>query len=264
MLLGEPPRSQADLHFRLFGFPIRVHPFFWLVALVTGLRIDDPVEVFLWVLAVFASIIIHELGHAFTQRYYGGRPWITLYAMGGLAACDDCDRSPRSQMIISLAGPVAGFLFAGVVLLILLLSFRDIAPLTSEAPRLWFEQYQQDPIRLSVPLKMWLVEPFASIPLSRTIDYLLWINIWWGFLNLLPIYPLDGGRVARELFTLRGNTRVGIVRSLQLSMAASIAVGVYGLFRQQSLYLALVFGYLAYLNYRTIQAYQSYGSERSW
>ena len=66
---------------------------------------------------MFVSILVHELGHAFVQRYFGGRPWITLYGFGGLASCNDCDRSPRSQIIISLAGPLAGFLFAVVVMI---------------------------------------------------------------------------------------------------------------------------------------------------
>ena len=62
------------------------------------------------------------MGHAFLQRYYGGHPWITLYSFGGLASCNDCDRSPRSQILISLAGPVAGFLLAGLVIVVLRLT----------------------------------------------------------------------------------------------------------------------------------------------
>jgi Zn-dependent protease len=144
-----------------------------------------------------------------------------------------------------------------------LFSGREIAPLTRNTYEQWSQQYQQLPIFLSVPLRHWLVEPFHSMPLSQLVDHLLWINIWWGILNLLPIYPLDGGRIARELFTLRGDVRTGIVRSLQLSIAVAVGVGVYGLL-QNSLFTLLMFGYLAYLNYQSIQAYQSYGAERSW
>ena len=82
MLIGEPPPSQADMHFRLLGFPIRVHPFFWLVAVFlgvgTGKNETDPVELLTWVAVVFVSILIHELGHAIMKRAYGGHPWITL------------------------------------------------------------------------------------------------------------------------------------------------------------------------------------------
>ena len=121
MILAEPPPSQGDLHFRLFGFPVRVHPFFWLVCLIMGLRGSStpPAEVIAWLIAVFVSIVIHELGHAFLQRRYGGNPRIVLHGFGGLAICGDCDRSPRSQILISLAGPMAGFLFAGLLLVAL-------------------------------------------------------------------------------------------------------------------------------------------------
>ena len=112
-MLGEPPPTPADLHFRLFGFPIRVHPFFWVVILILGMGglgggQADPVETLIWVAVAFISILVHELGHAVLQRRYGGHPWITLYGMGGLSSCDDCDRSPVSQILISAAGPVAG------------------------------------------------------------------------------------------------------------------------------------------------------------
>jgi Zn-dependent protease len=233
MILGEPPPTPADLHFRLFGFPIRVHPFFWIVILILGMGgfgggKADPVETLIWVAVAFVSILVHELGHAVLQRRYGGHPWITLYGMGGLSSCDDCDRSPWSQILISAAGPTAGFLLAGGILLLI---------------------YSR------------LLEPMASPAVNIAIVYLLWINIWWGLINLLPIYPLDGGRIARELFTIKGNVRQGVVRSLWLSVVAAAVFGVFGLVILESLYMALIFGYLAYVNYRTIQAYQNYGPD---
>ena len=96
-MIGEPAPTQADLHFRAFGVPVRVHPWFWVIALLLGLgggERADPMETVIWVAVVFVSILVHELGHAFPQRFYGGHPRITLYSFGGLASCDDCDRSP--------------------------------------------------------------------------------------------------------------------------------------------------------------------------
>ena len=118
MLLGEPPASQADLHFRVFGFPVRVHPFFWVVALFMGLGSgrDDPQKILIWVGVVFVSVLLHEMGHASIQRLYGGHPWITLYGLGGLASCNDGPRSPGRRILVLLAGPGAGFLLAAVVL----------------------------------------------------------------------------------------------------------------------------------------------------
>ena len=65
---------------------------------------------------------------------------------------------------------------------------------------------------------------------------LLHVNILWGLVNLLPIYPLDGGQIARELFTL-GNPRAGIIQSLQLSAGAAVLVAAYALLNQRILHV---------------------------
>ena len=235
MLLGEPPPTQADLHFRLFGFPVRVHPFFWLVTLVLGMSGGpaDPLVTLIWIAVVFVSILVHELGHAVVQRCYGGHPWITLYGFGGLASCDDCDRSPRAQILISLAGPFAGFFQAGFVVSILIAMQR-------------IRRFELD----WVPV-IWV--PFGS-QLDLALLFLLFVNIAWGLVNLLPIYPLDGGRIAREVFTLV-NPRAGIVQSLQLSAGAAILVAVYA-FTRQLYFMCILFGFLAYGSFQTLQMYR--------
>ena len=98
MLLGEPPPSQGDIHFRLFGMPVRIHPFFWVTTLILGMGAGStpPAVVLSWIVAVLLSILVHELGHAAVQRHYGGHPKIVLYGLGGLSICDDCDRSGRN------------------------------------------------------------------------------------------------------------------------------------------------------------------------
>jgi stage IV sporulation protein FB len=97
-------------------------------------------------------------------------------------------------------------------------------------------------------------EPYASAPLNHLIGDLLQINILWGVINLFPIYPLDGGRIAREVFTL-GNPRQGIIQSLWLSVGTAALFAAWGLSRD-SIYTALMFGYLAYSSYQTLRAYQ--------
>jgi stage IV sporulation protein FB len=259
MLIGEPPPSPADLHFRLFGIPVRVHPWFWIVALMLGLSGEgpaDPLKTLVWVVVMFASVVIHELGHAFLQRRFGGRPWITLYGLGGLASCDDCDVSPRRQILISLAGPMAGFVFAAVVGLLVRASGRAIgfAPITGEFD--WESLGIQSAVIQPMILFNVYFEPMSSSLANSVVADLLQINILWGLVNLLPIYPLDGGRVARELFTL-GHSRRGIVQSLWLSIITAGAIAVFGLTRN-SIFTALMFGYLAYVNYQTLQSYQSH------
>jgi stage IV sporulation protein FB len=263
LILGEPPPSPGDLHFRLFGFPVRIHPFFWLVSLFLGIggRDDKPVDVLIWVIVVFVSILVHELGHAFLQRYYGGRPWITLYSFGGLASCDDCDRSPWPQIIIALAGPVAGFILAAIVFAVVALTGHAIG-FTLAAGRDLDSLMQELMVSREInrillqPLTLFAVyfEPFQSDVVNTVVSDLLQINIMWGILNLLPIYPLDGGRVARELFTLR-DARNGMIQSLQLSAGTAALVGVYALLNQK-IFMTLMFGFLAYGSFQTWQAYR--------
>src|SRR5262245_61282247 len=122
MLLGEPPPTQADLHFRLFGIPVRIQPFFWVSSLLLGMGAGpaDLPRTFVLVVFLFISILVHERGHATMQSVFGGHPRITLYGFGGLASCNDCDRTPWRQILISLAGPFAGFLLAAFVISVLM------------------------------------------------------------------------------------------------------------------------------------------------
>jgi stage IV sporulation protein FB len=90
--------------------------------------------------------------------------------------------------------------------------------------------------------------------LNEVIADLLQVNIMWGFINLFPIYPLDGGRIARELFTLR-DPRQGVIQSLQLSAGTAVLVAAYALLNQR-IYMCLMFGFLAYGSFQTLQAYR--------
>jgi Zn-dependent protease len=237
MLFGEPEPTQADLHFRVFGFPVRVSPYFWVGTLILHLGRGGPVapaDAAIWVAVVFVSILVHELGHAFLQRYYRGHPWITLYGFGGFSSCGDCDPRPRAQIIIALAGPLAGFLFAAIIILLMAVSGH-------------FDGFQLSWLPVGL---MPLESPYANL----TVFYLLYVNIWWGIINLLPVYPLDGGRVSRQLFLVR-NSYTGIVRSLKLSAIVGASVAAYALLTGQ-LYLCCMFAYLAYGSFQAVKAEQ--------
>jgi membrane-associated protease RseP (regulator of RpoE activity) len=179
------------------------------------------------------------------QSVYGGHPWITLYGLGGLASCNDCSRSPWRQIVISCAGPVAGFFFAAFVVSVLVALGRfqgfvlDWIPVRWD----WF-----DP-------QSFMQTGHASLR-DNLVFYLLYVNIMWGLVNLLPVYPLDGGQIARELFTLV-NPRAGIIQSLQLSAGVAVLLTAYAILNQ-SLYIALLFGYLAYSSFQTLQAYRNH------
>jgi stage IV sporulation protein FB len=251
MLLGEPPRSAWDLNFSLFGIPVRVHPLFWLVALVLGPiqseRADIMYAVVAWIVAAFICILVHELGHALVQRAYGYRPWITLYGLGGLASYDPgAVYQPRGsptvrEILISAAGPGAGFLLAGgMVLAVVLAGYRE---------------------------QLLFIGPFGVMPcvlqighdrFTEFLNYMFFICVLWGLVNLLPVYPLDGGQIAREVL-MRISPRHGIRQSLMLSVFTGVVLAIYGLLEWGSIWVALLFGYLAYGSYATLRAYGGRG-----
>ena len=109
------PTNTLRFEFSLLGIPVRVHPLFWLIILMLNGNLHDAGSVITWITAVFVSILVHELGHALVMRAYGFRPWITLYGLGGQASYDPRYASspkgsePLGQVLICLAGPVAGF-----------------------------------------------------------------------------------------------------------------------------------------------------------
>jgi stage IV sporulation protein FB len=238
VLLGEPARSQGDVNFRLFGIPVRIHPFFWIIGLLLGMN-NDVKGMIVWLVALFLCILVHELGHALVLRAFGVYSWITLYGMGGLASYDPAQaRSARAdgtlkQILISAAGPGAGFLLAALVFggVLLKASFTDNT-----------------------------VAPQAGIDyLAMFISYILFICVVWGIVNLLPVYPLDGGQIAREIM-LRILPRTGIHHSLMLSIFTAGGIPLLALLNRE-LYIAIMFGYLAFSSFQTLQ---NYGNQRHW
>jgi stage IV sporulation protein FB len=241
VITSEPPPTPYDLRFRLLGVPVRVHPLFWLVALLLGLSGNQQaMPMLLWVGAVFVSILVHELGHALTARAFGWQPWIPLHGFGGLASYRPTHRSPRAQILISLAGPSAGFLFAVLIL-------GAIAASGHFAGFVWGES-----------LLPFQIVPFKSPNLNNLIVDLMVVNIFWGLINLLPVLPLDGGRVAQEVFQLF-NPDDGLRQALWLSVVVGGGVAVLSFLRFQEFFIALLFAYMAYGSYMTLQAYYGRG-----
>jgi stage IV sporulation protein FB len=241
-LFGEPPRTQADLNFTLFGIPVRVHPLFWLISAMLGPLNGGAADVLTWIVAVFFSILVHELGHALVIRAYGLRPWIILYGMGGLTVHDPsyASRSKGSgslgQIVISIAGPAAGFLLIAALVLGFVLTGRG------------------NQIDLRGPGGLIPVVMLSNLHIRMLLGDISFICIFWGLVNLLPIYPLDGGHIAREIL-LKLSPGSGIRLSLGLSIAAAAAMAAVGGMQWHDWYLALFFGYLAYSSYLTLQAY---------
>jgi Zn-dependent protease len=243
-MFGEPPPTQADLNFSLLGIQVRVHPFFWVVGLllVSQGEIRDPRAVLLMIAAMFVSILIHEFGHALTARSYGYHPRVVLHGLGGLAIYHPIRQTTQSKIVITAAGPAAGFAFAGLVIGLLVITGQQV-----------------EFVRSLIPVEFRLRSPYLSL----LVYYLLYINIYWSLINLLPVFPLDGGQIARELL-IDANPHEGLRQSLILSIMTAIGLVIYSLVGSggPSIFMALMFGYLAYLSFEMLQ--QSGGRGGGW
>lgn len=239
------PTSRYDLRFSIAGIPVRVHPLFWLIALLLGAS-GDLLQIVIWILVVFVSILIHELGHAFAFRWYGLRSQILLHFSGGLTIPEmspwgsgyaSVAIGPVQQILISLAGPGAGFLLAGLIIVGVQLLGGSVA---------------NNNLFGLLPLPTSATLPFGGFTMSIFLTMMLWVNVFWGLINLLPIYPLDGGQVARNIL-LMYDPIGGVRKSLWLSVIAGGLMALAGFVLFHSAYTALLFGFLAFQSYQALQ-----------
>lgn len=197
-----------SFRFRLFGFPVAVGVDFLLITLILGLQARPGVYLLEWLAVVAVSILIHELGHAFAVRSYGINPEIRLWGMGGLTLFAYA-LPPRKSILVSLAGPLVGIPVAVVVMVI----------------------------------KPWLP---ASEPLAYITTDLIFINLWWGVLNLLPLAGLDGGNVTTNAFLIamgeRGR-RPGLAFVGLASIVVAVVAAVGGF-----IFLTIVIAFFALMN----------------
>ena len=212
------------LRFQLFGIPCVVAPYFWVLSAMLGWNIAQSREyglllLLVWVACVFVSIMVHELGHAFAAQHYGLRPAIALAGLGGLTSFMGRGLTRTQHIAVSLAGPAAGLI---LYTLVLELTHRLI------------------PLGLGALLQ---TDTALSLVLLKALNYLIFINLWWTIYNLLPVLPLDGGQVLRDLL---GPRLIGTARLIGATCA--VAVAVYSVQIGQ-LYTAILFGYLAYANF---------------
>jgi Zn-dependent protease len=200
------------LNFRLFGFPIRISPTF----LILGLFLLDArlgwQGILAWVGAAFASVIIHELGHAFAVRGYGGRvESITLHGLGGATAWTDPARRITwgRRIGIAAAGAALGFVVAGFLYgLVRAGVFGRAAELVIASPFRVF-------LGTAANEGLWFVFFLGAF---------IWVSIAWGLINWLPVGGLDGWHILAELLEKwlpgRGR-RVAAVLGLVVALIAA-------------------------------------------
>lgn len=237
MLGGGQSETPYDLYFAIFNIPVRVHPFFWIAIAILGAGNRDLFGIVSWVLAAFLGVLLHELGHALTMQSFGFYPSITLYGLGGYTEFGVMRRpnagrlSPAAKILITAAGPFAGFAVAAALTVLFgVLRFNPVV-------------YVGPPIGVMVFLREVVISPWFTDFLND----LFFVLIAWGVLNLIPVLPLDGGQIARELLGWN-NPALGAYRAASLSFVVGGAMAALCIF-SSNWFLAILFGYLAYMNY---------------
>lgn len=236
MLLNEPPESAYDLRFDLLGIPVRVAWTFWLATLIFGYGGAKSVDylfyetspgmapwLLLWALIMFASILIHEMGHAIAFRHCGINASVVLYHFGGLAI-PTSGRGPGlsalrlgnwENIYIAAAGPAAQLVLAVATLVVLKLTGYGLIEANFGIPA-------GPEFLLNLPG----LDSGARIDrpgLFATVSFMLFVNIWWPLLNLVPVWPLDGGRIAREVIVIGGGTTY-FATQVSMVVAGGIAI----------------------------------------
>jgi membrane-associated protease RseP (regulator of RpoE activity) len=194
----------------IFGFPLRIDPFFFVTAWLIGGR-REPLWMLSWVVIVLIGVLAHELGHAFAGRRLGMQPWIRLFAFGGMTGWSrPRPLSPGQQIGISVAGPAVGIAIGGAVL---------IAVSTG-------------------------VFAGASPAVARVLNDVLWVNLGWALLNLLPILPLDGGHITASAAEMAAGRR-GRLAARVFSVVLTVVIGLWALAASQwwILVLCAIFSY---------------------
>ncbi len=260
MLLQEPARSAYDLEFRLGDYPVRIAWTFWLMAAIFGyefvVSIDTlflsyydlwspgvPLLLLVWAVCIFVSILVHELGHAVAFRMCGIHSAIVLYHFGGLAiplASSQVGRSAsrlssKENLMIAAAGPFAQLMLAAVVLLLVRLAGYQVGMLP------WMIRWIPGVVG---------GEPILNIGMFAMVNCLVWPSVVWAVLNLVPVWPLDGGRIARELIAMGGGT---LRQSLMVSLVAAGLLAAWGLATRE-VYLGILFASLAFGNWEMLQS----------
>ncbi len=202
---------------RIAGTEVKVHVTFvlflawWAVGGYQEAGASGALAAALWLLAVFGCILLHEFGHILMARRFGVRtPDVILLPIGGVARLERIPDEPKQELLIALAGPAVTAAIALVLYGIIRLSGDD-AGLGDLSP----------------------TRPFLSLLMN--------VNVYLLLFNLIPAFPMDGGRVLRAVLA----SRMGMVRGTRvaatLGQTLAMAGGLYGISANRPILILIAF-----------------------
>ena len=207
---------------RIAGTAIRVHITFllflgWIFAASYAAGGSQAAwSALVFMVLLFACVVAHEFGHIFTARAFGvPTPDVTLLPIGGVARLARIPEAPREEFLIAIAGPLVN---VAIAFLLMLFAGGQLSTAALAAV---------DSTHISL------------------IDRLAAVNIFLALFNMIPAFPMDGGRVLRALLA----SRLGFVRATEIAasigQAVAFALGFIGLLYNPILIFIAIFVYLA-------------------
>jgi Zn-dependent protease/CBS domain-containing protein len=201
------------------GIPVYLHgtfllliAFFFVQDLAAGGTVAAAFAGVMFLLAVFATVVMHELGHALAARRFGIRTRdITLLPIGGVARLERIPEVPRQELWVALAGPAVNLGIAGVTYAVAAALRVTVSPLD--------------------------LEPGAPGALGR----FLAVNLWLALFNLIPAFPMDGGRALRALLAERYEYVKATDIAAALGQGLAWVFGFVGLFTNPFLVFIALF-----------------------
>lgn len=186
------------------GTAVKIHWTFilflaWIVVAAYGARgAQAALGAGLFFMLLFASVLLHEFGHILTARHFGVRtPDVTLLPIGGVARLERIPEEPRQELLIALAGSAVNFVIGGVLALLLggLPAHTDM----------------------------------EVANLGRTFwTHLAWVNLGLGLFNLLPAFPMDGGRALRAILSWKLGYARGTRTAAVTGQVLAVLLGLAG------------------------------------
>lgn len=207
------------IRFSFFGIPVEIQPWFWVILALlgssfgqVGATANEALGIALFVIAGAISIFVHELGHAFAGVICKAKPFIVLHGFGGFAAFPGSRFTRMQSFMVTAAGPAIQLVLGGIAAM------------------------------------MWLFLPDLSDAFRGFIFDLARVSIFWALLNLIPVYPLDGGQMMAATL---GPQRRKLCLQLSIAVAICASIGLFTL--KIGIMMPIFMLYFAYQNFQELR-----------
>lgn len=212
LYLGQYQEIKVYIHWTFIILPIWVA----IVNYNAGYGVSTIIWNILLLLGVFFCVTLHEFGHALTaKKYHFKTKHITLLPIGGVASFEAIPEKPKQEFLVAIAGPMVNFFIAGLLAIIFYFSGTLIRPMSS------------------------------LIPAADNFFYLLMVvNLFIALFNLIPAFPMDGGRILRALLSFKMERREATKIASALGQFMAVIFIVFGFFYNWFLIFIGIFVYL--------------------